>query len=258
VEEEGDWICVGVIDEHKGTVWDLEWEPYINYSVLDLSASDNQEKSISEFENDWEPRLISCSDDLSVRIFRRELSETEKARKNQRRETEAAPTGFMSSRLPSVIRPQSSMEQWVQDAVLPEVHVRSIYAVDWSRNTGLVVTCGGDGTIAVYKEVPVEEKDVGTAARTDVDVEMNGTTSAQADPEAQEATPDAPGAQAYKLHKMKWIVVAQIDCAHEEYEVNHVCWAERRDKDRREGEEVIVSTGDEGDVRIWTLPEGVQ
>ncbi|KIV86680.1 hypothetical protein PV11_02277 [Exophiala sideris] len=236
VEEEGDWICVGVIDGHNGTVWDVKWEGYINYSALNSAEGE----AVADFEADFDPRLVSCSDDLSVRVWRRELSEDEKAKRAQgRRPATAAPTGFASSRLPSVIRPPSSMENWVLDAVLPEAHVRSVYAVDWSRRTGLIVSCGGDGTIAVYKEV--------VAGGASGDVDMNGTSAASED-----------GAPAYKLHKMKWVVVALIEAAHDEYEVNHVCWAERRDREKRfEGEEVIVSTGDEGDVRVWTLPDGI-
>ncbi|EXJ92301.1 hypothetical protein A1O3_00851 [Capronia epimyces CBS 606.96] len=257
VEEEGDWICVGVIDSHKGTVWDVKWEGHINYTQLDLSQTppsfQDADAVLAEFEADWSPRLVSCSDDLTVRVWRRELSEAEKARKAQSRPLlGAAPTGFAGTRLPSVIRPPSSLEHWVEDARLPQVHVRSVYAVDWSRRTGLVVSCGGDGTIAVYKEVKVEDTD-GAQPHVD-DMVMNGTTGTGAGPGT--ATGYADPQLPYKLHKMKWTVVAQIEAAHDEYEINHVCWAVRGDRGRRfAGEEVIVSTGDEGNVRIWTLPD---
>lgn len=265
VEEEGDWICVAVIDSHEGTVWDVKWEPHINYDSLDFSTTPQPSSSpslppataspsaqISSFENDWEPRILSCSDDLSVRVFRRELSESEKAKKRERANESkvGTPMGFASSRLPSVIRPPSSLETWKQESVLPQVHVRSVYAVDWSRNTGLVVSCGGDGAIAVYKEVPV------TAAGGDVD--MNGASAgAGGDRSGTEGeVGEDDGSAEYRLHKMQWVLVALMEASHDEYEVNHVCWAERRDRDRRfDGEEVIVSTGDEGDVRIWTLPD---
>ncbi|KIW99873.1 uncharacterized protein Z518_10801 [Rhinocladiella mackenziei CBS 650.93] len=250
VEEEGDWICVGVIDGHRGTVWDLTWEGHINYSVLDLSRSPGQEDTaIAQFESDWSPRIVSCSDDLSVRVWRRELSEAEKRKRAQSRPLAAAPMGFASSRLPSVIRPQSAMERWVEDATLPPVHVRSIYAVDWSRRTGLVVSCGGDGAIAVYKEVAAVNESV-TSLSVDADVVMNGTT-----PQTRSEEDDTG---IYKLHKSKWTLVALVQAAHDEYEINHVCWAARRDKDRRfDGEEVIISTGDDGDVRVWTLSEDI-
>ncbi|KIW13153.1 hypothetical protein PV08_08340 [Exophiala spinifera] len=250
VEEEGDWICVGVIEGHRGTVWDVKWEPFINYDTLDLVGISGQDRdtAVAEFEADWQPRIVSCSDDLSVRIWRRELSEAEKAKRADRRKTTSAPTGFASSRLPSVIRPMSSMEKWVEDTILPEVHVRSVYAVDWSRRTGLVVSCGGDGAIVVYKEVvDTEASATGTAA----DVVMNGTTAP-----AGSSGETAP--QPYVVRKTKWIVVAVIEAAHDEFEINHVCWAERRDRDKRaDGEEVIISTGDEGDVRVWTLPDAL-
>lgn len=267
VEEEGDWICVAVIDSHKGTVWDVKWEPYINYAALDLTGNSATTSSntdtatiISSFEADWEPRILSCSDDLTVRVFRRELSASEKAKKrDQHQQSVGAPMGFSSSRLPSVIRPPSSLETWKQESILPEIHVRSIYAVDWSRTTGLVVSCGGDGAIVVYKEVPVptsvNENDAAAAATVaTADVDMNETT-----PQPQLANDPAEGddiSPPYKLRKMQWVVVALIETAHDEYEVNHVCWAERRDKDRRfDGEQVVISTGDEGHVRIWALPD---
>lgn len=245
VEDEGDWICVGVIDSHKGTVWDLKWEGHINYSLLDLSHSPaGQSSAIAEFEADWDPRIVSCSDDLTVRVWRRELSEAEREKRNQSRASATAaagvgaPMGFASSRLPSVIRPTSAMERWVEDATLPAAHVRSVYAVDWSRTTGLVVSCGGDGAIVVYREIPAPEFSAGAD-----DVVMNGTGS---------------GNEPYRLRRAKWVVVATIEAAHDEYEINHVCWATRRDSGIRfDGEEVIVSTGDDGVVRVWTLPEGV-
>ncbi|EXJ55430.1 hypothetical protein A1O7_08357 [Cladophialophora yegresii CBS 114405] len=253
VEEEGDWICVAVIASHTGTVWDLKWEGYINYSVLDNShgaTAEEEHTAIRAFEEDWQPRIVSCSDDLTVRVWRKQMSAAEKEKRRQQRQAgaatnAAAPMGFASSRIPSVIRPMSAMENWVEDAILPQAHVRSVYAVDWSRRTGLIVSCGGDGTIAVYREVaaPGPEGE---------DVVMNGTAADPPTPENYTAEESEP----YKLRKSTWEIVALMEAAHDEYEINHVCWAERRDKDRRfDGEEMIVSTGDEGAVRIWTLPE---
>ena len=263
VEEEGDWICVAVLTSHAGTVWSVKWEGHINYSLLNVSSTATaQEEHVARtaFEADWHPRMLSCSDDLSVRTWRREFSAQEKERRReQRRSGESglgagAPMGFSSSRIPSVIRPMGAMENWIEDGALPQVHVRSVYAVDWSKRTGLVVSCGGDGTIAVYREGPVsttaaESNDIENGgANKERDIAMNGTASSCTE-EGSEKEPHA-------LHASKWEVVAIMEGAHDEYEINHVCWAERRDKDRRfEGEEMIVSTGDEGDVRIWTLSE---
>lgn len=227
VEEEGDWMCVAVVEGHKGTVWDVCWEGHVDQKLM----QDGYEI------REWEPRILSCSDDMTVKVWRRALTASEKEKKRERLKNGVT---ARQERLPSSIRPQSTMEKWVEHSTLPEVHVRSVYAVDWSRRTGLVVSCGGDGTIAVYKEVLDD---------TQQDVIMNGTS----EEEQQQHESDESGRKS-----TKWIVVAIIEGAHEEYEVNHVCWATRRDKDKRwDGEEALVSTGDDGDVRIWTLPDEI-
>jgi WD40 repeat protein len=206
VEEEGDWTCVGVLEGSGGTVWDVAWERHTHQEGM------------------WEPRLASCSDDLSIRIWKRTLSEKEMENQGQTSGTSN------SSKIPSILRPASTFETWDHETVLPAVHVRPVYAIDWSAKTGLLVSCGGDGVIAVYREA---------AAKQDVeDVAMNGTQEHE------------------QARKTMWEVVALIDEAHEEYEVNHVSWAPRWDNTKRKDEEeVLVSTGDDGTVRIWELSE---
>jgi hypothetical protein len=52
----------------------------------------------------------------------------------------------------------------------------------------------------------------------------------------------------------KWVIVADIENAHDVFEINHVTWAPRADKGRRHtDEEIIISTGDDGEVKVWTL-----
>jgi hypothetical protein len=59
-----------------------------------------------------------------------------------------------------------------------------------------------------------------------------------------------------KQVQTEWVVVARIEAAHEEFEINHVCWARRQDRDkRRDDEEVLVSSGDDGAVKVWALPD---
>lgn len=262
-EAEGDWMSIAVLTGHDGTVWDLRFESFVNLASYPI------ETSVDEVIADWAPRLMSCSDDMTIRVWQKDLNEKEKDEKQTRiaearqgqnvgaatdSSAGAMQTGFSSSRLPSVIRPPTSTERWSEESRLPAVHVRSIYAIDWSSRTGLVVSCGGDGLIAVYREVTVapEQKE---------DVVMNGTT---------ETAAHNNGVTEEDIAKVKtqWKLVAMIEAAHDEYEVNHVCWAVKRDvkqdqssggvgtaQSNDDGEEYIVSTGDDGDVKIWRLPE---
>jgi cytosolic iron-sulfur protein assembly protein CIAO1 len=219
VEEEGDWCCIGVLDGHEGTVWGVAWEG-------NNSHSEDAEGDESVGATTKELRLASCSDDLSIRIWRKVSKDRERENKGPR--------------LPSIIRPPSSMETWVQEATLPQMHVRSIYAVAWSNVTGLLVSCGGDGSIYVYKERPLQHMQEAQTNGEIGDVVMNGTEDSGSTEKV----------------KTEWVVVAEVEAAHAEFEINHVCWARRQDRDKRhDDEEVIVSSGDDGVVRIWTLPD---
>ncbi|KAJ9650813.1 Cytosolic iron-sulfur protein assembly protein, partial [Neophaeococcomyces mojaviensis] len=274
-ESEGDWICIAVLTGHDGTVWDLKFEPYIDLSSYTTSTT------AEEIIADWTPRILSCSDDLSIRVWRKVLKEKERIERRSRIEaarqgqtgghdsgTRQRQTGFVGQ-MPSVIRVGNSTEQWIEETRLPAVHMRSVYAIDWSSRTGLVVSCGGDGLIAVYREVPAANNGGPGIPGPEKDAPMSndGTTQDGAQ-EEQEVLPK---------HKTEWKVVAAVEAAHDEYEINHVCWAPRRDARQRqleggkavvdggdeggqedeEEEEYVVSTGDDGDVRVWRMPEEV-
>lgn len=171
-EDIDDWGCISILRGHKSTVWAVEWE---GVKSADLETSSNENPGA---------RLASCSDDQTIRLWRKVPKEK----------------GPPQSRL-SIIKSSSSEEEWVEDTQLPQVHVRSIYSIGWSRKTGHIVSSGGDGKIVVYSE------DKGT-----------------------------------------WSVLAQIEGAHGVSEINHVCWAQRS-----EDQEVIVSTGEDGSVKMWTI-----
>ena len=171
-EDVDDWGCVAVLRGHESTVWAVEWE---GIKSGDHDGPENETPG---------PRLASCSDDLTIRIWRRVPKEK----------------GPQQSKL-SIIRSGSIEEEWVEDSRLPQIHVRSIYSIAWSKNSGRIVSAGGDGKIVVY---------------------------------AQEQ-----GA---------WSVLAQINGAHDVSEVNHVCWARQSPE-----EEIIVSTGEDGAIRTWTV-----
>ena len=171
-EDVDDWVCVAVLRGHEGTVWAVEWEK--SKESLDPVASDPVDG----------PRLASCSDDRTIRIWKRQPKEK----------------GPEQSKF-SIIRSSSIEEDWQEVSRLPEVHARSIYSVAWSKASGRIVSTGGDGKILVY-----EEKDG------------------------------------------EWIIVAQVDEAHEVAEINHVCWLAKKD-----GTESILSTGEDGAVRLWEM-----
>ncbi|KAK4205646.1 putative cytosolic iron-sulfur protein assembly protein 1 [Triangularia verruculosa] len=54
----------------------------------------------------------------------------------------------------------------------------------------------------------------------------------------------------------EWRVLGRVEGAHGPYEVNHVVWCRRFDKGGREGEEMLVTTGDDGVVRAWEVRLG--
>lgn len=53
----------------------------------------------------------------------------------------------------------------------------------------------------------------------------------------------------------EWVVIATLPMAHGLYEVNHAIWCGRFDGGRKGEEEIIITTGDDGEVRAWLLDE---
>ena len=154
------------------------------------------------------PRLISCSDDRTIRLWRKQPQ--------QQQQSSSGGTG-----MPSIIRPTGTDEIWKEDAILPAAHDLSIYAVAWSRRTGLVASVGADGRIVIYEE--------------------------RFSSEAMDTDAAAP--------QTEWSILATLDGAHGIYEINHVSWAKRADRGREEGkdEEVLVTTADDGSIKVWTF-----
>jgi WD40 repeat protein len=222
-EDSDDWVqvcCISGKEGHSMTVWWVEFEGS-GMSKKDFRAqrdglSEEQQQYVEGLEHSG-PRLATCSDDKTIRLWRRKARDQLNASSN---------TG-----IPSIIRSAAIDEDWYQDAILPQDHERAIYSVSWSRTTGLIASAGSDGKIIVYKE----------RWRTQAPNGANGE-GMQGDGDAQSPT--------------EWVVVAELFSAHDVFEINHVTWAKRADKGKRwDGEEVVVSTGDEGEVKVWTLDE---
>jgi len=237
-EDVDDWACCALMTGHEGTVWWVEFEDANNIYALDTEGGlSERQQAYVQARLQAGPRLVSCSDDLTIRIWRR----VPKDKPEQ-------PTG--QGKTPTIWKNRDFEEEWTEEARLPQVHERPVYCVSWSNKTGKVVSTGSDGKIVVYEErwrVP------GTSnGDANGDVVMSGDT---ATPETKDLSVDmANGSKASLAGLTEWVVVAEIDNAHDVFEVNHVIWTQRADKGKRsEDEEVIVSTGDDGEVKVWTL-----
>lgn len=225
-EDADDWVQVAMLDAHKKTVWWVEFEgsgmtKLFRNNGTELTA---EQSRYLEWRDRSGPRLVTSSDDCTVRIWHR---------KPREHSTHVAST----SSIPSILRSSTVDEEWIQEAILPQRHERAVYSVSWSSRSGLLVSSGSDGKIIVYQERWQSQAPNG--------IQIDGV-----DP-ASESTGDDE-----ELTLTEWVVAAELFSAHDVFEVNHVCWARRSDKGKRaEDEEVIVSTGDDGEVKVWTLEE---
>ncbi|KIW05180.1 uncharacterized protein PV09_03729 [Verruconis gallopava] len=216
-EDLDDWSCVAVLRSHKGTVWSLVFEPLSNLDRLDRDDLNDAQRAFLEERKRSGPRLISASDDLSIRLWRRKPKDGSEKPPDQS--------------YPSIIRNNSIEEEWLEEAVLPQRHERAIYSVDWSKNSGRIVSAGSDGKIIVYEE---RWRNLPEAAEPAI------ASEEKAEPNNVQLT--------------EWVAVAELEGSHDVFEVNHVCWTKRRDKGRRnDEEEMIISTGDDGEVKLWIL-----
>jgi len=209
-----DWVCCSLLRGHNATVWAIVFEPL----------------SSPRYDSNISPRLASCSDDLTVRIW------TRQGKSGPLPETNLAP---------SILRGAPVEEEWIQTAILPKVHDRSIYSIAWSSQTGRILSCGGDGKIVVYEET--DDIDMMNNSESPESTEQEGNT-------VGEENGDGTKKQATSGHL--WKIIAIIEAAHGVFEINSVLWSKRYDKDKcEENDEIIVSCGDDGEINIWELIE---
>ncbi|KAJ5935891.1 hypothetical protein N7454_005189 [Penicillium verhagenii] len=213
-EDLDDWGQVACIKGHAGTVWYLDWEGCESVPGGDegVRSAWREQRAVSG------PRLVSCSDDRAVKVWARLARES----------VEHGALSSAATGIPSIIRPSGSDEEWVEDGVLPQAHELAVYAVAWSKRSGLLASVGADGAIVLYEERIVAPVVGGDAMDT-----------------------EPVGGQA-KL-RTEWSVVAVVNGAHGIYEINHVAWAKRADRGAVDEEEVLVTTADDGSVKVWAL-----
>ncbi|ODQ65084.1 WD40 repeat-like protein [Nadsonia fulvescens var. elongata DSM 6958] len=125
-EEDDDWACVAVLDGHKSTVWSTDFE----------KLSSELKQAYQNNENPIHARLVSGSDDLTCRVWKRVN----------------IIGGSASGNIPSTFRSDPVSEEWIEDSVLPAAHTRTIYSVSWSGLSGRIASTGADGKIVIYKE----------------------------------------------------------------------------------------------------------
>lgn len=206
--DDGEWGCYAELggedseDGHTATVWALAWEPEVSqklFAAVDESTDSKPRPT---------PRLMSGSADCTIAVWSVVPAPPQPNR----------PSYFNS--IPSTMRPAPSSENWKRTATLPKVHDFPIYSLEWSKNSGRVVSTGRDGKVVVY-----EEK---TKGRTSVGGEI----------------------------ETEWVVIGVLEGGHGPYEINHVTWCTRYDTGKsKKGEEMIVTTGDDGVVRAWAVQE---
>ena len=265
-EEEDEWEVVAVLQEHQGDVKSASWCPTLparnKRGRDDVLASASYDNTVRIYREDgdgdwvcvsvleghtetvwgvtWErrpaegcfPRILTFSADGTIRVWRLVDDEDEEMM------DEAGPRGPRGGMggMPNTMR-RSLTEQWECVNELPRVHTGDVYSVCWSSKTGLVASTGSDGIIAVYSEVETDQP------------------SPSHDSEAAEGTDEKEDTEKVPEKSREWKVITKTEAAHGPYEVNHITWCPRFDSvlPKNEGEEMLVTTGDDGTVRPWRV-----
>ena len=128
-EDIDDWLCVAVLRGHTSTVWALDFEGLNRPSpfLADERLTPSQAKDL-DTRSRAGPRLVSCSDDRTIRIWRRVPPASSS--------TIAVTHTSGHIHAPSILRTHSAEQEWTEESQLPALHDRAIYSVAWSKRTG--------------------------------------------------------------------------------------------------------------------------
>ncbi|KAK7203820.1 putative cytosolic iron-sulfur protein assembly protein 1 [Myxozyma melibiosi] len=131
-EDDGEFVCSSELTGHRSTVWCVDFE-----TPRRADSNDDEDETMNR-------RLVSCSADETVRVWRR-----------------TGITGALTGRyMPSTLRNDPVSETWQQEAILPSRHSGPIYSVSWSARSGRIVSAGADGLLVVYQETKPGEWEV--------------------------------------------------------------------------------------------------
>lgn len=135
--------CISVLQEHTQDVKHVAWHSFL--PILVSSSYDDTLRIWKDVDDDWECCAILNGHDGTVWSADFEKSETDV------RVCSGSDDG--SVRIWCLLGDLNDHEQeWVQQAVLPKVHSRSIYSVSWGSN-GYIASTGSDGMIVIYEEI---------------------------------------------------------------------------------------------------------
>lgn len=219
-EVEDDFETIAVLQEHEGDVKCVSWHPE---EEMLASGSYDDDIRLWKEEDDWGCIAVLKGHTSTVWAVDWE-----------------PPTGRSDDVVKRLVSCSDDMTIRIWDTItgvevarLPQRHERPIYSVAWGSG-GRIVSIGGDGRIVVYKEQPPSE-----GPDIPKDDRVVATEKEEDGSMAENESEPSSG--------MRWNVIAQMEDAHGVFEMNHVCWA------RRDENEVIVTSGDDGLIKVWAL-----